>query len=215
VTPVTEAAVGRSPFQSGVANVFSIEDLIRKGASGQVELALWRRSVAAHLVQKLDRLSFEQFKDFRADGPAASVEAAYQRHVSYTGWAPDVCAALLADVSLVLAASEARARGSDYTVRLEHITDDACSRFHKDNTDFRLVTTYLGQGTQWARVENGALGQVQTLDRFDFGMFLGQRTRRGDIILHRSPPVGAVSEQRLLLVVDVERPAWRAKQGRS
>jgi len=90
---------------------------------------------------------------------------------------------LKADVSVVLAASESRARGSHSTVRLEHITDDACSRFQKDNTDFRLVTTYLGQGTQWARVENRALGQIQTLDRFDVGMFLGQRSRRSDILV--------------------------------
>lgn len=213
MTRIAQADVGGSPSRPAMVHVRSLQDLIHRGAAGRVELALFRRSVASRLVQELDRLSFEHFKDFRADGPAASVEAAYQRHVIHSGWAPDVCAALLADVSLVLAASEARTRGAEYTVRLEHITGDACSKFHKDNTDFRLVTTYLGQGTQWARLAKGALGQVQTLNRFDVAMFLGQRTRSGDVILHRSPPVGAISEQRLLLVVDVERPVWRAKQG--
>lgn len=207
-----EAAVRRSHSQPGVVHVLSIQDLIRRGVSERFELALWRRSVPPLLVQEFDRLSFDQFEDFRADGPAASVEAAFQHHVRGTGWAPDVCTKLMADVSLVLAVSEARAGGSDYTVRLEHITDDACCRFHKDNTDFRIVTTYLGQGTQWARIENGVLGDIHTLNRYELGMFLGERGRPGDRILHRSPPVGAMSEQRLLLVVDVERAAWRARQ---
>lgn len=213
MTSTADAAIGRSPSQPGVAEVLSIQELIQKGAAGKVELALWRRSIAPRFVQEFDRLSFDRFEDFRSDGPATLVDAAFHRHLGRTGWAPDVCAALSVDVSLVLAAAEARARGSEYTIRLEHITDDACSLFHKDNTDFRIVTTYLGQGTQWARIENGDLGEVHTLNRFEVAMFLGELGRRGSRILHRSPPVADVSEQRLLFVVDVERAAWRARQG--
>jgi len=203
---------GLPNLQPGAADSPDLEDLIRKGASEKVELAIWKRSFPSEVRSAFDRLSFGHFRNFRADGCAASVGSGFEGHVRRAGWGLDVCAALSRDVNAVLQASEARAKGSGYTIRLEHITDDACCRFHKDNTDFRIVATYLGRGTQWASAQDGVLGEVRELNRFDVGLFLGERARRRATILHRSPPVRSQAEQRLLLVIDVERRAWRARQ---
>lgn len=196
-----------------VAHCSALDELVGKGASGKVELAIWKRSLAASLAAAFERLCFDGFRDFRADGSADHVGARFSNFLDQSGWTPEACGAVKADATFVLKAAETRTPGSEYTIRLEHITDDACCRFHKDNTDFRIVTTYLGQGTQWARLKHGALGEIQTLDRFDVGLFLGQRARRSDTILHRSPPVRSILEHRLLLVIDAERPAWRTRQG--
>lgn len=198
---------------AGVVHCSALGELVGKGVSGKVELAIWKRSLAAPFAAAFERLSFDGFRDFRADGPAGHVGVRFSDFLDQSGWTPDACLALKADANIVLQAAETRAPGSEYTIRLEHISDDACCKFHKDNTDFRIVTTYLGRGTQWARLKQGALGEIQTLDRFDVGLFLGQRARRSDTILHRSPPVRSISEHRLLLVIDVERPAWRTRQG--
>jgi hypothetical protein len=209
------ATVSPSRSKPEVADCQSVDGLVRKGVSGRTELAIWKRSVAPEAVAAFDRLSFASFEDFRAAGRAARVEDAFDQHIGLAGWAPDACALLKADVNAVVRAVESCERNADYTVRLEHITDDACSKFHQDNTDFRIITTYLGRGTQWAALADSKLGAVSELGRFDVAVFRGLRSRRSDTILHRSPPVQSITEQRLLLVVDVERAAWRARQGGS
>ncbi|AXE66300.1 hypothetical protein BBF93_06835 [Hyphomonas sp. CACIAM 19H1] len=90
-------------------------------------------------------------------------------------------------------------------MRLEYVTDDACRKFHKDETGFRLITTYLGPGTQWidTGAGNASIFQMQT---FEVGMLLGQRRGREGRILHRSPPIEGTGETRLVLVVDVDLP---------
>ncbi len=203
-------AIGVPATRADPAYVLSLEELIFCGASEEVELAILKRVVSHNLARAIDRISFRRFSDFRAEGVATFVEPAFRYHVGALGWSASVRAALTADVCQILAASEVILPRSTYTVRLERVTDDACRRFHKDNTDFRIITTYRRHGTQWARVRSGTLGPIRSLERFDIGMFLGERSLRRASILHRSPPIRTIADQRLLLVIDVKRSVWRA-----
>lgn len=212
---IPAATVSPSRSKPEVADCQSVDGLVREGVSGKTELAIWKRFVAPETVAAFDRLSFGSFGDFRAAGRATKVESAFEQHIRCAGWAPEIREALKADLSAFLQAVENRGRDASYTVRLEHITDNACSKFHKDNIDFRAITTYLGHGTQWAVLADGKLGAVSELGRFDIAVFQGLRSRRGDMILHRSPPVQSIAEQRLLLVVDVGRAARRARKSGS
>lgn len=96
-------------------------------------------------------------------------------------------------------------------VRLENITGNACKRFHADYVAVRLITTYVGQGTQWLDQETAAALAVdpapecQQLATGAVGLFKGRVLAQGAAIVHRSPPIEGTGEERLLLVIDPER----------
>ena len=96
-------------------------------------------------------------------------------------------------------------------VRLEVVTTDSCRKFHADYVKARLITTYIGAGTQWiggadvARVAKGTKpSRINTLEPGDVGLFKGKMWSENPAI-HRSPPIGDTGEQRLILVLDPVR----------
>lgn len=210
----SSTSLRKPPDRPGVAVCEDIESLVRTGAGARFELVVWKRGVPDAMREAFDRLDFSGFHDIRIAGHSRSAESEFNRRLAETAWPKAISEAILADVRGILQAAEARSEKSLFTIRLEHVTGDACSKFHKDTTDYRIVTTYLGRGTQWAIAEGGKLGTIHELARFDIGLLLGERNRGRSSILHRSPPVGSSAEHRLLLVIDAERPAWRAKQGK-
>lgn len=93
-------------------------------------------------------------------------------------------------------------------VRLEVVTTDACRKFHGDYVKARLITTYLGEGTQWleeADVARVSLGleplEIKQLGAGDVGIFKGKLATERPAI-HRSPPIGSMGEKRILLVLN-------------
>lgn len=93
-------------------------------------------------------------------------------------------------------------------LRFEVVTTDSCRKFHADYVAARLITTYVGPGTQWLdgedaiRVRSGedphCINQLATLD---VGIFKG-RLATDDPAIHRSPPIAASDGPRLLLVLN-------------
>ena len=96
-------------------------------------------------------------------------------------------------------------------VRLEHIDHDSCWRFHTDVVELRLLTTYLGRGTEWVKpvhAENAINDQKQysgPLERImpnEVAIFRGKRASETDGIVHRSPPIEQTGNSRLLLCLN-------------
>lgn len=193
-----------------VATVSNAVELLAE-ASGEVnELTLWKRDLEPAVTRAFADLTLEGLQDFRTEGSRPHILKALKHFLSCTGWSDIARTQILADASLIVDASVCWSPG--YALRLEHVSDDACRKFHKDRTDMRLITTYCGRGTQWTDVsESGRETHVQETSTFDFAVFRGLRGSGDTHILHRSPPLGPADKSRLVLVMDIERPGWNER----
>lgn len=93
-------------------------------------------------------------------------------------------------------------------VRLEIVTTDSCRKWHSDYVTARLISTYVGSGTQWLdaedadRVKQGSEPQhINAMRPGDVGLFKGKMATEAPAI-HRSPPIAGSGEKRLLLVLN-------------
>ncbi|MCX9148427.1 DUF1826 domain-containing protein [Erythrobacter sp. WG] len=101
-----------------------------------------------------------------------------------------------------------------FELRLEVVRSDSCRKFHADYVTARLITTYVGEGTDWldhADADRVAAGEepfrINRLDAFDVGLFKG-KLGAGRPAIHRSPPiVGTRGGARLLLVLNPDAAA--------
>lgn len=118
--------------------------------------------------------------------------------------------------SLLMAVGNASA----VSVRLERLEHNGCRLFHADNVQLRLLCSYVGPGTQWldeSAVDRSALGsksnarictnrkRIRTLPCGAVGLFKGERWphNAGRGIVHRSPPIAAKGQKRVLLCMDL------------
>lgn len=89
-------------------------------------------------------------------------------------------------------------------LRLEGIATDACRKIHADYTDVRLITTYAGPGTQYIPYGSAAEeSELIGLPTGWIGLFKGHIFNADHVpCMHRSPPIIASGQQRLVLVID-------------
>jgi hypothetical protein len=89
-------------------------------------------------------------------------------------------------------------------LRLEGVVSDACRKIHGDYTDVRLITTYAGPGTQY--VPHGRpVCEAELVDMPTgwIGLFKGRSFHPEHApCMHRSPPIIASGQRRLVLVID-------------
>lgn len=104
------------------------------------------------------------------------------------------------------------------------IASDQCRKFHVDYLRYRLITTYVGPGTEWlpnAEVNRHVLGDppedadeanariiacptaVQRAIAGDVLLMKGARHAHGLGLVHRSPPVEDRGARRIVLVLSV------------
>jgi hypothetical protein len=87
-------------------------------------------------------------------------------------------------------------------MRLEHVIDDPCRKFHVGSVGLRLLCTYAGPGTEW--IEPG--GNIRRMTTMEVAVFKGSAfLGAGPRVLHRSPPVSSgtfVDQSRLVLCID-------------
>ncbi|WP_300112095.1 DUF1826 domain-containing protein [Sphingobium sp.] len=167
-----------------------------------VHLALWRRLLPDSLMP-LASLDWEQIDDIDEPVSRETVAAdlpAYLEAAGYAGLTP-----ALADEILPLCARFAAIMDCSWMkLRLEVVETDACRKFHADNVSARLLMPLVGPGTQW--VHTGDDDIVQALQPGEVGLFKGWKWTEAPRILHRSPPVAATGETRLLFALSpVER----------
>ncbi|MEJ2754698.1 MAG: DUF1826 domain-containing protein [Gammaproteobacteria bacterium] len=109
-------------------------------------------------------------------------------------------------------------------LRLTPLTGSMCPRFHVDRVPCRLITTYIGTGTEWLphdSVDRSKLGTgsnglndaqrglysspqaIQTLHPGDVALLKGEawEGNEGAGLVHRSPTIGP-GQRRLLLTLD-------------
>lgn len=66
--------------------------------------------------------------------------------------ANEMCNLLIDDIESLVSTFADVTRSEFVDVRLERIDHDACRKFHRDNVEARLVTTYRGPTTQWVEM---------------------------------------------------------------
>lgn len=90
-------------------------------------------------------------------------------------------------------------------LRLDRVTTNACHKFHKDAVRARLICTYRGTGTQYRVSPDGAEPRrVYTVPTGAPVLLRGTLWPQhpASNLLHRSPPIEATGETRLVLVLD-------------
>ncbi len=187
-------------------------DVLGEIAGRTINLVLWQRRLSDALSAALESLDLSDVEFLRFEADADQVEHEIRLGLAEAGIGRDDAVAVLAQDIGFLARSFAEIMNVHAVeVRLEHVISDACRRFHSDYVTARMITTYWGQGTHWldteaaARLEAGTQpvpADIRQLAAGEVGIFKGRKWPGATGIVHRSPPIEASGEARLLLVID-------------
>lgn len=109
---------------------------------------------------------------------------------------------LVSDVSALACRFATLMHVETVRVRIEALDNDACTRLHADYTDVRLITTYSGPGTDYTEGDDPTAPMLR-MSTGSIGLFKGRLFGRDHApCLHRSPPIAAAGQRRLVLVID-------------
>ncbi|WP_373089678.1 DUF1826 domain-containing protein [Zhongshania sp.] len=184
-----------------------------------VNLAVWQRQLSSSVKKNcLSLLADRHFTGCRlvlAADKVARLDDAMPELLRYPDLRRDI--QLLADMFLTLFGLER------IGLRLTPLKDGMCPKFHVDRVPCRLITTYVGGGTEWLphhEVNRSKLGvgskgvndsesgvvsseaSIQALASGDVALFKGEMWagNEGAGLVHRSP--ATVPNNRLLLTLD-------------
>ena len=171
-------------------------------------LAVWQRTSVAGL----DALELDRIKDIRFASSVGELERALEAQCEQAGYAPgNVRTALVRDIANLADHFAAIMELGAIQVRLAIVTTNSCRKFHADYVKARLITTYIGTGTQWIEDQDLAGDtngeeprRINALSAGDVGLFKGKMWTQTPAI-HRSPPIEGTDETRLMLVLDPVR----------
>lgn len=166
-----------------------------------VQLAIWRRPRPAAL-GSIDVLDWEGIDDIDApiDGPDFTADIA--RLVAEASYPMAQGLALAQEIAPLAQRFAHLMRRDRLRFRLEVIETDACRKFHMDNVTARLLMPVFGAGTQWIEVPSEVETPTGQLEVGEVAIFKGRRWVDHPAILHRSPPMLATGQTRLLLALD-------------
>lgn len=170
-----------------------------------VALAIWERSAPPGLSD----LILEGIADIRFTTEIDALSALLDNALDDAGHRRGIARDILHNDILALANRFAEIMQNEHVeIRLEHVTTNACKKFHTDYVTARLITTYLGQGTQWIDGDDGAdcdCGEPHNIQQMQAGhvaLFKGRLWSSHSPAIHRSPPIEGTGEERLMLVVN-------------
>ncbi len=204
----------RAPALVGHAGVESCDrvDGLVAITKPDIDLVIWRRTLAPAFTEWLDRLSPSDLPDLRLLAEPSQVCLALETKLAACRMPPGEMRDLLINDIGCLASTFAEIAKTDLVdVRLEGVSHDACWRFHRDCVEARLLTTYLGPATEWvsnAYAEQALSeqteyrGALERLDAHDVAFFKGSCAGPGSGIVHRSPPIANTGQTRLLLCLN-------------
>ena len=188
-------------------------DVLRRVTEAGVQLAWWRRAPEDALVTCLAQLPDALLPKLRLVTAPGRLTAALEEEL---GPAAAKFRGVIADIGELGARFATIARVRRLRVRLEKVSDDACSRWHADRMSLRLLCTYRGTPSLLAKpgaVTVDAHGCVLTVDeagivvpkRLDVLILKGSAFGDGTPpAIHRSPSLAGTGQVRLLLVIDPE-----------
>jgi len=171
--------------------------------SDDCNLAIWERAP----IEGMERLLEGDPEDLRFVTPLHKLEERMRAEMAANNYVkgPEQ-ARLIEDVADLAEMFCSIIDSHELEVRLEIITTDSCRKFHADYVVARLITTYVGDGTQWLeqpdadRVAQGLEPErINQMSAGDIGIFKGKMGTATPAI-HRSPPIGDLGQKRLLLV---------------
>lgn len=167
-----------------------------------VELALWQR-LRPDTLDWIDALEWDEIDDVSAHIAGPQWIEAIGPLLTDAGY-PQTDAGHLLAMELAERAEEfAALMGCERLhLRLEVIETDACRKFHMDYVTARLLMPLHGPGTQWIEAARGSDAPINQLGLGDVAIFKGKRLVEEPAILHRSPPVAASRQTRLLCVIN-------------
>lgn len=178
----------------------------------ECNLAIWERAAFADFTPLLAGAP----QDLRFVSDAAGLPELLARAMQQSGFGGSAAlhGALIEDAARLVRLFCAAMDLATFELRLEVVRTDSCRKFHADYVTARLITTYVGEGTDWldtadaARLAAGEAPQrVGRLAPFDVGLFKGKLATDCPAI-HRSPPIAQTTGgARLLLVLN---PASRS-----
>lgn len=170
-------------------------------------LAIWQRAPFADFAP----LTGGTPQDLRFVSNLRRLPGTLERELRLNGFSGDAALhrVLTDDVARLAALFCAAMELATFELRLELVRTDSCRKFHADYVTARLITTYIGEGTDWldeadaARVAAGEEPQhINRLAAFDVGLFKGKLATETPAI-HRSPPIADTpGGTRLLLVLN-------------
>lgn len=171
-------------------------------------LAIWQRRPVADFTPLLSG----DPRDLRFETSLVDLPAALRAGLRENGFAADgLHETLIADATLLAGLFCEALDLVRFELRLELVRTDSCRKFHADYVRARLITTYLGAGTDWlddadsGRVAAGHQPQqINRMNTFDVGLFKGKLATERPAI-HRSPPIAGTDATRLLLVLNPAR----------
>lgn len=183
----------------------------------EVSLVSWRRELPSGLD--------DQLAEWARRFPAAFDEILsmpnYDLSTATHGLAEPARAWLTIDIAVLLARLAGRADARRLRVSFGAVRADQCRKFHVDYVRYRLVTTYVGPGTEWVpddAVSRDALNHpvdcpcdankeivrrasaVRHAHAGEVLVMKGARHERGGGVVHRSPPIEGTGRVRVVLI---------------
>ena len=194
--------------------------------SPDIDLVIWDRTLPNHFQNWLECLPASNLPQIRILVAPSAVRSALDPMLDASGLPiSNMRDFLVDDISALVHAFSTITESELVDVRLEHIDHDSCWRFHTDVVDLRLITTYLGLGTEWVNpihAENAIIdqkkytGPLEKLKLDEVAIFKGKKASKTNGIVHRSPPIKDSGSSRLLLCLnqrsEVSPSAWKLDQ---
>jgi Protein of unknown function (DUF1826) len=185
----------RMEASSAIASGF-IPSVLQRIHSDAAGLVIWQRFTRLNLVVSARTLLIRPPFTLTAVGTPDAAARCLCHDLMLFHWP------LYADFRRLAARFATLAASPDVRMRLEHVTDDACRKFHVDAVGLRLLCTYAGPGTEWIEPS----GKIRRMTTMDVAIFKGSAyAGAGPRVLHRSPPLSTgmfVGGSRLVLCID-------------
>lgn len=188
-----------------ISSISSSPDGLSNILEPECNLAIWEREPLSGLAELLEARP----SDIRFTTKLKELPRMLSAQLEAQGF-PDLPgrAALMDDIVRLSVQYCDILRLDEVEVRLEVVTTNSCRKWHADFVTARLITTYIGTGTQWLdaqdaeRVRDGKEpSEINSLKAGATGIFKGKLATDFPAI-HRSPPIEGTGDARLLLVLN-------------
>jgi len=177
-------------------------------------IVIFRRDIDPDLADELAKCDFSAIPKLRLIGSQETINTSLEASLTAAlGLSAEAAAWLRSDIDGLIKLFGDLTGACAFILRLEPVTNDACSRFHADNVRYRMLTTYHGPGTEWISpkdshlVHDGQPSRSDIVRRLETGSIALMRCRKAETdaepaLLHRSPPIAETGNDRLFLAID-------------
>lgn len=192
-------------------------DVLTRIREPAVDLVLWDRRLPRDLEEWLCSLGTNQLPCGRVLVTQADLRDALNEMFEISGTPNDTseATALINDISDLARRYTVIADSKHVDLRLAVVRDNECWKFHRDNVALRLITTYLGPGTQYIapadaenalRTQQAYNGPIRHIPKHAVALFKGSLGASARGVIHRSPPIVGSGLTRLLLCLNQPSP---------